>query len=65
METVFVTIFREFRVQLIPVLLELVREVNFFVPANDMVRILQKEAVYNAVELCAFDLYDDVSYYFT
>lgn len=61
METLFVSIFHEYRTDLTPVLLELVREINVIVPSNDMVRLLQKDAVYNAVELCAFDLYDDVT----
>lgn len=60
MDTVFVTIFHEYKEVLIPVILELVAESNVLVPPEDMQGILRKDAVYNAVGLCAFDLYDEV-----
>lgn len=60
MDTVFVTIFHEYREVLIPVILELVSDTNVLVPPEDMQGILRKDAVYNAVGLCAFDLYDEV-----
>lgn len=60
MDTVFVTIFHEYREILIPVILELVADTNVLVPPEDMQGILRKDAVYNAVGLCAFDLYDEV-----
>lgn len=61
METVFVTIFHEYRDVLASVLLEMIQETNCLVPVNDLEGILKKDAVYNAVGLAAFDLYDDVS----
>lgn len=60
METVFVTIFHEFRDVLAPVLLEMVHETNRIVAPDDTQGILRKDAVYNAVSLAAFDLYDEV-----
>lgn len=64
METVFVTLFHEFRDVLIPVLLEMIRETNCIVSPDDMQGILRKDAVYNAVGLAAFYLYDEVSFFF-
>lgn len=61
METVFVTLFHEFRDILAPVLLEMVRETNCIVPPDDLPGILRKDAVYNAVGLAAYDMYDEVS----
>lgn len=62
METVFVTIFHEFRDILAPVILEMIGETNSLVPPEDLQDILKKEAVYNAVELAAFDLYEEVEF---
>lgn len=61
METVFVTIFHEFRDSLAPVILEMIRETNCIVAPEDTQGILRKDAVYNAVNLAAYDLYDEVS----
>lgn len=36
-------------------------ETNILVSPDDMQGILKKDAIYNAVGLCAFDLYDEVS----
>lgn len=60
-DRVFVTIFHEYKQILIPVILEMVAEANSLVPPDDMQAILKKDAVYNAVGLCAFDMYDEVS----
>lgn len=60
METVFVTIFHKYKNILTPVMLELISETNVLVSPDDMQGILKKDAVYNAVGLCAFDLYDEV-----
>ncbi|KAK4881631.1 hypothetical protein RN001_004950 [Aquatica leii] len=62
METVFVTIFHEFREMLAPVLLEMMQETNAIVGVDDLQGILRKDAVYNAIGLTAFDLYDDVDF---
>lgn len=61
-DTVFVTIFHEYKKNLVPVILELVAETNVLVSPDDMQGILKKDAVYNAVGLCAFDLYDEVDF---
>lgn len=58
----FVTLFHEFREVLIPVLLEMIRETDHIVPPENMQGILRKDAVYNAVGLAAFYLYDEVMY---
>lgn len=60
METVFVTIFHEFRDTLASVLVEMIHETNCIVSPDDTQGILRKDAVYNAVSLAAFDLYDEV-----
>lgn len=62
METVFVTIFHEFREVLGPVLLEMLQETNSIVLVDDLEGILKKDAVYNAFGLAAFDLYDHVNF---
>ncbi|XP_045467255.1 importin-11 isoform X2 [Harmonia axyridis] len=62
METVFVTMFHEFRDILAPVLLELVVETSDIVSSEDLPAILKKDAVYNAVALAAFDLYEEVDF---
>lgn len=60
-ETVFVTVFHEYKQILIPVILEMVSEANGIVSPENMQAILKKDAIYNAVGLCAFDMYDEVS----
>ncbi|XP_017775673.1 PREDICTED: importin-11 [Nicrophorus vespilloides] len=62
METVFVTLFHEFRDTLAPVLLEMIRETHVIVSPEDLQGILRKDAVYNAVGLAAFDMYDEVDF---
>ncbi|KAL3277503.1 hypothetical protein HHI36_012849 [Cryptolaemus montrouzieri] len=62
METVFVTIFHEFRDILAPVLLDLIRETSGLLPPEDIQGILKKDAVYNAVALAAFDMYEEVDF---
>lgn len=56
------TLFHEFREVLTPVLLEMIRETHCLVSPDDMQGILRKDAVYNAVGLAAFYVYDEVSY---
>lgn len=63
METVFVTIFHEFRDILAPVLLEMIRETNCIISPDDLQSILAKDAVYNAVGLATYDMYDEVSWH--
>lgn len=57
-------LFRElfpFRDVVGPELVRLLAAVQQQQPADDLPAILNKDAVYNAVGLAAFDLYDDVS----
>lgn len=62
MDTVFVSIFHEFRDILTPVILEMISTTHVIVPPNDMSQILKKDAIYNAAALCAFELYDEVDF---
>ncbi|KAK9736615.1 Importin-beta N-terminal domain [Popillia japonica] len=62
MESVFVTLFHEYRDTLAPILLEMIRETNCMVSPEDMAGILRKDAVYNAVGLAAYDMYDEVDF---
>lgn len=55
------TIFHEFRNILAPVLVEMIRETNCIVSPDDLQGILRKDAVYNAVALAAYNMYDEVS----
>lgn len=61
-ETLFLTLFHEFRVTLVPVLLEMIQNNYALVPPSDLNAILRKDAVYNAVGIAAFDLYHEVNF---
>ncbi|XP_066986451.1 importin-11 [Macrobrachium rosenbergii] len=61
-ETLFVSLFHEYRNALTPVLMEMVRSSHSPVDPRDYHGILQKDAVYNAVGLAAFELFDDIDF---
>ncbi|XP_076047855.1 importin beta11 [Oratosquilla oratoria] len=61
-ETLFVSLFHEYRTALTPVLMEMVRSSHKPVEPSDYAGILQKDAVYNAVGLAAFELFDDIDF---
>ncbi|XP_048738332.2 importin-11-like [Ostrea edulis] len=61
-EVLYLTLFKEFRTSLIPVVLEMVEAVRAPCNPEDIIGILSKDAVYNAVGLSAFDLFDDVDF---
>lgn len=61
-ESLFVTIFHRFREVLASVLVELMQRHHQPVDPNNLHAILLKDAVYNAVGLAAFDLYDEVNF---
>ncbi|KDR15146.1 importin-11 [Zootermopsis nevadensis] len=61
-ESLFLALFHEFRVTLSPVLLEMIQNNHALVSPSDLSAILRKDAVYNAVGLAAFDLYDEVNF---
>lgn len=61
-ETVFVSVFHEYRRSLTPVLMTMVQESHKPVDASDYNGILHKDAVYNAVGLAAFELFDDIDF---
>lgn len=61
-ETLFVSLFHEYRSSLVPVLVNLVRSSQCPVDPRDFLAILQKDAVYCAAGLAAFELFDDVDF---
>nr|XP_022334186.1 importin-11-like [Crassostrea virginica] len=61
-EVLYLTLFKEFRATLTPVVIEMVQAVQAPCDPENMVAILSKDAVYNAVGLSAFDLFDDVDF---
>ncbi|KAL5005534.1 hypothetical protein ScPMuIL_018990 [Solemya velum] len=61
-EVLFLTLFKEYRLSLTPVLLEMVKSFQGQCDPEDMVFILRKDAVYNAVGLAAFDLFDEINF---
>ncbi|XP_024221390.1 importin-11 isoform X3 [Bombus vosnesenskii] len=61
-ECLFVVIFHHFGEVLVPVLVELMQRHHQPVDPNNLHAILVKDAVYNAVGLAAFDLYDEVNF---
>nr|CAI5838056.1 unnamed protein product [Callosobruchus analis] len=61
-DTVFVTVFHEYRKTVTPVILDLLSTANGLVSPDDITGILKKDAIYNAVGLCAFDLYEEVDF---
>lgn len=61
-ETLFVSLFHEYRSALTAVLMDMVRSSHKPVEPSDYHGILQKDAVYNAVGLAAFELFDDIDF---
>ena len=61
-EALFLTLFHENRGVLAPMLVTLVKNSSGSVSSQDLRSILHKDAVYNAVGLAAFDLYDDIDF---
>ncbi|KAL4717034.1 hypothetical protein ACJJTC_016921 [Scirpophaga incertulas] len=60
-EALFTELF-QFRTVLTPELVRLLRAVQQTPPANDLPAILNRDAVYNAVGIAAFELYDEVDF---
>ncbi|KAJ1522166.1 hypothetical protein ONE63_002476 [Megalurothrips usitatus] len=61
-ESLFVTVFHEFQPVLCPVLLAMIQSNHGPVSGTDLNAILVKDAIYNAVGLAAFDLYDEINF---
>lgn len=61
-EALFATLFHEYREALTPFVLEVVRENQGLVSPHDFNAILVKDAVYCAVGIAAFDLYDVINF---
>ncbi len=60
-ETLFLTVFHEHRTVLSPMIVEMAHASSGPVSPQDLRGLLHKDAIYNAVGLAAFDLYDEVS----
>ncbi|KAM6328269.1 importin-11 isoform 1-T15 [Alca torda] len=61
-EVLFIDIFHEYNQTLTPVLLEMVRGLQGSTNVEDTSAILIKDAVYNAVGLAAYELFDSVDF---
>ncbi|XP_008934683.1 PREDICTED: importin-11, partial [Merops nubicus] len=61
-EVLFIDIFHEYNQTLTPVLLEMVRSLQGSANMEDTSAILIKDAVYNAVGLAAYELFDSVDF---
>ncbi|NXN91748.1 IPO11 protein, partial [Rhinopomastus cyanomelas] len=61
-EVLFIDIFHEYNQTLTPVLLEMVHSLQGFPDIEDTSAILIKDAVYNAVGLAAYELFDSVDF---
>ncbi|GAB6031945.1 Importin-11 [Chamberlinius hualienensis] len=61
-EVLFVAVFHEYRQVLTPVLIGLLKNNEQSEPVRNISDILKKEAVYNAVGLAAFELFDAVDF---
>merc|ERR1712133_12659 len=57
-ESLFLTLFHEFRETLAPFLIDQLRQCDDKTSTQDLAAILRKDAVYNAVGLVAFELFD-------
>ncbi|ESO88153.1 hypothetical protein LOTGIDRAFT_219538 [Lottia gigantea] len=61
-EVLFLTVFKEFRLTLTTVLLEMVQSNQGPCDPDNLEALLKKDAVYNAVGLASFDLFDDINF---
>lgn len=61
-ESLFVTVLHEFTSVLSPVLMGMLQSNHGPVAESDLNAILLKDAIYNAVGLAAFDLYDEINF---
>ncbi|XP_057379434.1 importin-11-like [Daphnia carinata] len=58
----FLSLFHEYQSILSPVLISMLNESMGLIPPNDMSRIIKKDALYNAIGLAAFELFDEVDF---
>lgn len=58
--SLFVALLHEYRDIVTPLVLKLLQENEQMVDPHDLNGILRKDAVYCAIGLCTFDLYDEV-----
>lgn len=61
-ECLFLSLFHEYQAALTPLLLNMLNESMELIPPNDMSRIVKKDALYNAIGLAAFELFDEVDF---
>ena len=62
MDNLYLTLMKEFRDTLSPVVIALVKQYQAPISPDDLAAILEKDAVYNAVGQASFDLYDEVDF---
>ncbi len=61
-ECLFLSLFHEYQSVLTPSLLAMLNDSMGLIPPNDMSRIIKKDALYNAIGLAAFELFDEVDF---
>lgn len=61
--SLYLALFREYREVLTPLVLKLVQSNRQIVDPQDLKGILEKDAIYLSIGLCAFEFYDEVSPY--
>ena len=61
-ECLFLSLFHEYQTILTPSLISMLNESMALIPPNDMSRIIKKDALYNAIGLAAFELFDEVDF---
>ncbi|XP_074651521.1 importin-11-like [Tubulanus polymorphus] len=61
-EVFYLTLFKEYREILTPVVMSMVHEINDVANSEDLTILLRKDAVYNAVGLASYDLFDEINF---
>ena len=61
-ECLFLSLFHEYQAILTPTLLSMLNESMGLIPPHDMNSIIKKDALYNAIGLAAFELFDEVDF---
>ncbi|KAL4228026.1 Importin-11 [Mactra antiquata] len=61
-ETLFVSLFKEYRASLCDILIKMLHNLQGPCDVENMIAILRKDAVYNAVGQAAFDLFYDIDF---
>ena len=61
-ECLFLSLFHEHQAVLTPMLIGMLNNSMDLIPPNDMSRIIKRDALYNAIGLAAFELFDEVDF---